>query len=76
MGITIIPMSSMRAVYRSATDSVNAAKEICKQYVTVHSHVNHSADWHGGYTFCPECISPIAVGDSKWRDTLLFAGYL
>ena len=51
MGITIIPMSSMRAVYRSATDSVNAAKEICKQYVTVHPHVNHSADWHGGYTF-------------------------
>ena len=44
--------------------------------VTVHSHVNHSADWHGGCTFCPECISPIAVGDSKWRDTLLFAGYL
>ena len=47
-----------------------------KFQVTVHSHVNHSADWHGGCTFCPECISPIAVGDSKWRDTLLFAGYL
>ena len=44
--------------------------------VAVHSHVNHFADWHGGCTFCPECISPIAQGDFKWRDTLLFAGYL
>jgi len=27
--------------------------------VTVHSHVNHSADWHGGCTFWLECISEI-----------------
>lgn len=45
-------------------------------FIIVHSHVNHSADWHGGCTFCPECISPIAVGDSKWRNTLLFTAML
>ena len=44
--------------------------------VTVHSHVNHSADWHGGCTYCLECISPIAKGDSKWRDTFLFTAML
>ena len=26
--------------------------------VTVHSRVNHSADWHGGCMFWLECISP------------------
>ena len=50
--------------------------QFAKHGVTVHSHVNHSADWHGGCTFCPECISPIAVDDSKWRDTLLFTAIL
>ena len=48
----------------------------CYRLVTVHSHVNHSADWHGGCTYCLECISPIAKGDSKWRDTLLFTAML
>ena len=40
--------------------------------VVVHSHVNYSVDWHGGYTFYFECISPITTGDFKWRDALLF----
>ena len=33
--------------------------------ITVHSHVNRSADWHGGCKYCPECISSISKGDSK-----------
>ena len=45
-----------------------------KVFVTVHSRVNHSADWHGGCMFWLECISPIAKGDLKWRDALLFTG--
>ena len=42
--------------------------------VTVHSRVNHYADWHGGCTFILNGISPIAKGDLKWRDALLVTG--
>ena len=54
-----------------ATDKVFTDKN---SIVTVHSHVNHFADWHGGCTYCFECISPIAKGDG--RDTLLFTAML
>ena len=45
--------------------NIRADRKLRNLLVTVHSHVNHSADWHGGCTFWTECISSIAKGDSK-----------
>ncbi len=50
--------------------------DLQKRIEAVHFHVNHSADWHGGCTYCLEGISPIAKGDSKWRDAFLFTAML
>ena len=63
---------------------VSVNKKECGNYfspfkialVTVHSHVNHPADWHGGCTYCLECISPIAKGDSKWRNKSIYPAHL
>ena len=49
-------------------------KNCWRENVTVHSRVNHYADWHGGCTFILNGISPIAKGDLKWRDALLVTG--